>query len=110
MTCSEIIKAENIGAKMIKLFPGNILGPKFMSSIKVLFPDIMFMTHVSLENKKRSNRFKLGLSKQVISKPILEKKNYCKIEKPKKKFLDILNSIPFKYSKARVKILYQIYL
>ena len=34
MTPSEIIRAENMGAKMIKLFPGNILGPAFMSAIK----------------------------------------------------------------------------
>ena len=38
MTPSEIIRAENLGAKMIKLFPGNILGPAFMSAIKELFP------------------------------------------------------------------------
>ena len=34
MTPSEIIKAETLGAKMVKLFPGNILGPGFMSAIK----------------------------------------------------------------------------
>ncbi|MEO6813520.1 MAG: bifunctional 4-hydroxy-2-oxoglutarate aldolase/2-dehydro-3-deoxy-phosphogluconate aldolase, partial [Ginsengibacter sp.] len=43
MTPSEIIRAETLGAKMIKLFPGNILGPEFMSAIKALFPDLMFM-------------------------------------------------------------------
>ena len=43
MTPSEIIRAENLGAKMIKLFPGNILGPEFMGSIKALFPDLLFM-------------------------------------------------------------------
>jgi 2-dehydro-3-deoxyphosphogluconate aldolase/(4S)-4-hydroxy-2-oxoglutarate aldolase len=43
MTPSEIIKAENMGAKMVKLFPGNILGPAFMSAIKELFPGLLFM-------------------------------------------------------------------
>src|SRR6476620_11404406 len=43
MTPSEIIKAETLGAKMVKLFPGNILGPGFMSAIKELFPNLLFM-------------------------------------------------------------------
>jgi 2-dehydro-3-deoxyphosphogluconate aldolase/(4S)-4-hydroxy-2-oxoglutarate aldolase len=30
MTPTEIIKAETLGAKMIKFFPGNILGPGFL--------------------------------------------------------------------------------
>ena len=34
MTPSEIIRAENLGAKMIKLFPGNILGPAFYECYK----------------------------------------------------------------------------
>lgn len=53
MTPSEIIRAENMGAKMIKLFPGNMLGPEFMSAIKVLFPNLMFMPTggVSLDKK-----------------------------------------------------------
>jgi 2-dehydro-3-deoxyphosphogluconate aldolase/(4S)-4-hydroxy-2-oxoglutarate aldolase len=41
MTPSEIIKAEQLGAKMIKLFPGNLLGPSFLSAI----------TKASLEGK-----------------------------------------------------------
>ncbi|MFX8078986.1 bifunctional 4-hydroxy-2-oxoglutarate aldolase/2-dehydro-3-deoxy-phosphogluconate aldolase, partial [Acinetobacter baumannii] len=36
MTPTEIIKAEQLGAKFVKLFPGNLLGPDFMSAIKEL--------------------------------------------------------------------------
>ena len=38
MTPSEIIAAENAGIGFIKLFPGDLLGPKFLSSIKEIFP------------------------------------------------------------------------
>lgn len=38
----EIIRAEGLGAKMIKLFPGNILCQEFMSTIKDLFPNFQF--------------------------------------------------------------------
>ncbi|MEP7143054.1 MAG: bifunctional 4-hydroxy-2-oxoglutarate aldolase/2-dehydro-3-deoxy-phosphogluconate aldolase, partial [Ferruginibacter sp.] len=36
MTPSEVIAAENLGAKLIKLFPGNIIGMAFMQAIKEL--------------------------------------------------------------------------
>jgi len=43
MTPSEIITAENAGVNFIKLFPGNLLGPEFMSGIKEIFPALKFM-------------------------------------------------------------------
>ena len=43
MTPSEIIAAENNGVTFIKLFPGNMLGPDFLSSIKEIFPKLLFM-------------------------------------------------------------------
>ena len=41
MTPSEIIAAENKGITFIKLFPGNMLGPEFVSSIKDIFPKLI---------------------------------------------------------------------
>jgi len=38
MTPTEIIAAENAGITFIKLFPGNMLGPEFLSGIKNNFP------------------------------------------------------------------------
>src|SRR4030095_4034264 len=43
MTPSEIIEAENKGITFIKLFPGNLLGPEFVSGIKEIFPKLLFM-------------------------------------------------------------------
>ncbi len=43
MTPTEIMKAEETGAALIKLFPGNSLGPGFVSAIKELFPDVLFI-------------------------------------------------------------------
>ena len=54
MTPTEIISAETLGAKMIKLFPGNVLGPGFMSAIKELFPDLMFMPTGGVELDKEN--------------------------------------------------------
>lgn len=87
MTPSEIIRAENLGAKMIKLFPGNILGPEFMGAIKALFPDLLFMPTggVSLDSENIGKWFKagvcaVGMGSNLVSKQLLEEKNYSKIQ------------------------------
>ncbi|MBP3944581.1 bifunctional 4-hydroxy-2-oxoglutarate aldolase/2-dehydro-3-deoxy-phosphogluconate aldolase [Sphingobacteriaceae bacterium WQ 2009] len=43
MTPTEIALAEDLGAPLVKLFPGDLLGPKFLTAIKPLFPKLKFM-------------------------------------------------------------------
>jgi 2-dehydro-3-deoxyphosphogluconate aldolase/(4S)-4-hydroxy-2-oxoglutarate aldolase len=43
MTPTEINYAEELGAPLIKLFPGDTLGPGFLKAIKPLFPALKFM-------------------------------------------------------------------
>lgn len=100
MTSSEIIAAENAGVKFIKLFPGNILGPAFMSAIKDLFPEVYFMPTggVDLTNESIGGWFKsgvsaVGLGSKLISKEILEAKNYSEIEKLTKEAIAIVSSV-----------------
>ena len=100
MTPSEIIRAENMGAKMIKLFPGNILGPAFMSSIKELFPDLLFMPTggVDLDKQNIEEWFKagvcaVGMGSKLISKQLLEQKDYAKIESLTRQAMEIILSI-----------------
>ena len=100
MTPSEIIRAENMGAKMIKLFPGNILGPGFMSAIKELFPGLLFMPTggVDLDKENIAGWFKagvcaVGIGSKLISKQLLEQKDYEKIEALTKQAMDIVRSV-----------------
>ena len=100
MTPSEIIRAESLGAQMIKLFPGNILGPEFMTAIKPLFPDLLFMPTggVNLDKENISKWMKagvcaVGMGSKLISKDLLEEKNYNKIEELARLVLDTLKSL-----------------
>lgn len=100
MTPSEIIHAENIGAKMIKLFPGNILGPQFMSAIKALFPDLLFMPTggVDLDKENIAGWFKagvcaVGMGSKLVSKSLLEQKDYTKIEILTQQAIEIVMSV-----------------
>ncbi|HEY2727440.1 MAG TPA: bifunctional 4-hydroxy-2-oxoglutarate aldolase/2-dehydro-3-deoxy-phosphogluconate aldolase, partial [Parafilimonas sp.] len=43
MTATEIFTAETNGATIVKIFPGSILGPGYITAIKELFPNLLFM-------------------------------------------------------------------
>ena len=100
MTPSEIIKAETLGAKMIKLFPGNILGPGFLSAIKEIFPNLLFMPTggVELDKENIAGWFKagvcaVGMGSKLITKQLLEAKEYAQITIATKQVLEIIKSI-----------------
>jgi 2-dehydro-3-deoxyphosphogluconate aldolase/(4S)-4-hydroxy-2-oxoglutarate aldolase len=83
MTPTEIIKAEQLGAKLVKLFPGNLLGPSFLSGIKELFPNLLFMPTGGVELSKENigGWFKagvcaVGMGSKLISKDVMEGKKY----------------------------------
>jgi 2-dehydro-3-deoxyphosphogluconate aldolase/(4S)-4-hydroxy-2-oxoglutarate aldolase len=100
MTPTEIIKAEQLGAKFVKLFPGNLLGPDFMSAIKELFPGLLFMPTGGVDTTKEnmSGWFKagvcaVGMGSKLISKTLLEAKDYVAIENLTKEVLATIKEI-----------------
>jgi len=100
MTPSEIIAAENKGITFIKLFPGNLLGPEFVSSIKDIFPKLLFMptggvdtTKENIEGWFKAGVCAVGMGSKLISKKLMEKKDYSAIEKLAKEVLDTIQSI-----------------
>lgn len=100
MTPSEIISAENLGARFVKLFPGNILGTDFMSAIKDLFPNLMFMPTGGVDTSRENiaGWFKagvcaVGMGSKLVSKTLLEQKDYAKIESLTKEVLATIKSI-----------------
>ena len=100
MTPSEIIRAEQLGAKMIKLFPGNILGVAFLQAIKELFPNLLFMPTggVDLDKENIAGWFKagvcaVGMGSKLISKPLMENKDYTAIKDSTMQAIQIIQSI-----------------
>ncbi len=103
MTPSEIIAAENLGVKFVKLFPGNILGPGFVSAIKELFPNLKFMPTggVELEEANLKGWFAsgvvaVGMGSKLITKKLLEEKNYDQLAADTVKALQIIKEIKTK--------------
>ena len=100
MTPTEIIRAEKLGASIVKLFPGNILGPSFLSAIKELFPNLLFMPTggVDLDKENIAGWFKagvcaVGMGSKLISKQLLDQKDYAQIEALTRDALSIIKSI-----------------
>lgn len=100
MTPSEIIRAEQLGAKMIKLFPGNILGPSFLSAIKELFPNLLFMPTGGVEAEKENLQgwFKagvcaVGMGSKLVTKTALENRDYEGIKATTLKSLQLIREV-----------------
>lgn len=97
MTPSEVIAAENLGAKMIKLFPGNIIGMAFMQAIKELFPNLLFMptggvdtTKENIEGWFKSGVCAVGMGSKLVTKSIMDNKQYDELIAATKNVLAII--------------------
>lgn len=83
MTPSEIYMAQRHKAALIKIFPANILGPEFVSSIRELFQDQLFIPTGGVEIDENNIRSwvkagvcAVGLGSKLISKDVLKNENY----------------------------------
>jgi len=99
MTPTEIYTAQCNDAALIKLFPANILGPGFLTAIKELFRDQLFMPTggVELEAGNISTWFKagvcaVGMGSKLISKKVLEEKQYDQLFTDTQKALELVKS------------------
>jgi 2-dehydro-3-deoxyphosphogluconate aldolase/(4S)-4-hydroxy-2-oxoglutarate aldolase len=100
MTPTEIIAAENAGVKFIKLFPGNMLGPDFLSGIKDIFPKLLFMptggvdtTRANIEGWFKAGVSAVGMGSKLISKQLMADRDYATIESETKAVLSLIQSI-----------------
>jgi len=100
MTPTDIANAENAGAGLVKIFPGNILGPAFITAVKDLFPGMLFMPTggVDLSEENLRSWFNAGVSavgmgSKLISKSLLDRQDYDAIERLTRQAIDIIQSI-----------------
>ncbi len=100
MTPTEIHVAEKAGCKLVKLFPGNVLGVDFLSAIKELFPNMLFMptggvdvTEASIGAWYKAGVCAVGLGSKLISKDLLAKKDFATIESLTKQAMSIAAAV-----------------
>lgn len=77
-----------------------MLGPKFLSTIKDIFPKLLFMptggvdtTKESIESWFNAGVCAVGMGSKLISKQLMADRNYIEIENKAKEVLQIIQSI-----------------
>lgn len=100
MTPSDVIAAENAGIRLVKLFPGNILGIEFLNSIKDVFPNLLFMptggvdaTVESIEAWFKAGVCAVGMGSKLISKELMDQKDFQSIKNNTIAVLSLIQSI-----------------
>ena len=100
MTLTEIAQAKEWGADIVKLFPGSVLGPEFVSAVCGPMPQLKLMPTGGVEPTERSLKawfasgvVCVGMGSQLLSKEIIEKENYPALTEQVKVALSIIKSI-----------------
>jgi 2-dehydro-3-deoxyphosphogluconate aldolase/(4S)-4-hydroxy-2-oxoglutarate aldolase len=104
MTPSEIYTAQKHGAAIIKIFPANLLGPEFLTSIKDLFRGQLFIPTggVELEQHNIDAWFNagvcaVGIGSKLISKQVLDEQLYDQLHSDTLKALELVNAAKLNY-------------
>ncbi|MBU2903219.1 MULTISPECIES: bifunctional 4-hydroxy-2-oxoglutarate aldolase/2-dehydro-3-deoxy-phosphogluconate aldolase [Arenibacter] len=97
---TEINKAEELGCEIIKLFPGANFGPDFVKAIKGPQPwtSVMPTGGVTLEESNLKGWFNagvtcVGMGSNLISKTVVENKDYNGLEKSVRETLALIKRI-----------------
>ena len=82
-TLTEIVTAKEHGAAVIKVFPGSVLGPGFVSSILPVVPDLKLMITGGVEPTRenltawfKAGAMCVGMGSQLFTKDILHTRNW----------------------------------
>jgi 2-dehydro-3-deoxyphosphogluconate aldolase/(4S)-4-hydroxy-2-oxoglutarate aldolase len=77
-----------------------MLGPEFLTTIKDIFPKLLFMptggvdtTKENIEGWFKAGVCAVGMGSKLISKKLMEAKDYATIESETKKVLELIGSI-----------------
>ena len=81
---TELADAQAAGLKLVKIFPAQVLGPAFVRSVREVFPDLLFMPTGGIETTNlevwfRSGVSAVGMGGSLISREILEKKDFSQL-------------------------------
>lgn len=99
-TLTEIVTGKENGAAVIKVFPGSVLGPGFVSSVLPVVPGLQLMPTGGVEptEKNLSAWFKagvicVGMGSQLFTKEIMEQKDWSLLEKNVRETLELIKGL-----------------
>lgn len=97
---TEIFNARQLGAKLVKIFPGNVLGPGFVKSAKAVFPELAIMptggvapTEENLKSWFDAGVLCVGMGSKLIPKDVLANTDYAALENIVRMTLDTIRKV-----------------
>jgi 2-dehydro-3-deoxyphosphogluconate aldolase/(4S)-4-hydroxy-2-oxoglutarate aldolase len=99
-TLTEIITAKELGAEVIKVFPGSVLGPGFVSAVMSVVPDLQLMITGGVEPNEKNfsawfsaGAMCVGLGSQLFTKEIIEKNDWNQLRQKVSTSLEIIRQL-----------------
>lgn len=83
LTPTEIHQAQVYGARLVKIFPGNLVGASYLQSIKDIFPDLLFMPTGGVEPEEQNLKSwfdagvsAVGMGSKLLKTSAIEENNF----------------------------------
>lgn len=83
LTPTEIHQAQTLGATLVKIFPGNLVGPSYIQTIKDIFPDLLFMPTGGVEPEEQNLKAwfgagvsAVGMGSKLLQTNLIEEGNF----------------------------------
>lgn len=100
LTATEIAQAEAIGATLVKIFPGSLVGPDYIAAIRDIFPAVKFMptggvdmTAESIGAWFKAGVIAVGMGSKLITKKIMETSSYHSLTSAAAEALAIVHAV-----------------
>lgn len=99
-TLTEIVNARDLGAAVIKVFPGSVLGPGFVSAIMPVVPGLQIMPTGGVEPTEQNLKawfnagvMCVGMGSQLFTKDIIANKDWSLLQQKVGEALKIIQQI-----------------
>lgn len=99
-TITEVFIGKQLGSSLIKIFPGNVLGPAFVKSVLSVIPDIRLMATGGVEPNEQNLKawfgagiHCVGMGSQLFDVKALENGDFSSLKSNIKESLTIIQSI-----------------
>lgn len=99
-TVTEVFQASSMGAKLIKAFPGNLLGPGFVKAVLSVLPEVKLMptggvepTQENLSQWFHAGVYCVGMGSQLFDKKEIENKDFDSLGKKIKEALNVIKEV-----------------
>ena len=100
MTPTEVHTAVELGVNLVKLFPGNVLGPGFISAIAELFPGMQFMPTGGVEATPenlgawfKAGAVAVGMGSKLINPKLIAEGKFGELSAQAKQAIDLAQQV-----------------